>query len=89
MIIFFHEKDGLFFTDIYSIVSDLRLANIIKVFGANVLGGMCVVVWTAVWAMPYFIIIKKCCLRVTKVDEMIGLDVAQYILGNEPVENFV
>ena len=53
------------------------------------LGGMVVVVWTAVWAMPYFLLIKKCCLRVNKVDELIGLDVAQYILGIEPVENFI
>lgn len=34
-------------------------------------------------------IIQKCCLRVNKVDEIIGLDVSQQILGNNAVENFV
>lgn len=76
MIIFFHEKDGLFFTDIHEIITDNKLANIIKVFGANVLGGLIVVGWTAIFSMLYLFIIQKCCLRVKKVEEIIGLDVS-------------
>lgn len=40
------------------------------------LGGAMVVVWTAMFSLPYFLIIKKCWLRVSKVDEIIGLDTA-------------
>ena len=77
MIIFFHHTDGLFFTDIHEIVTDMKLANIIKIFGANILGGLIVVGWTAIFAIVYLVVIQKCCLRVNKVDEIIGLDVSQ------------
>lgn len=66
----------MFFTDIHDIVTDMKLANIIKVFGANVLGGMIIIGWTAIFSMPFLFIIKKCCLRVSKVDEIIGIDVS-------------
>jgi hypothetical protein len=34
-------------------------------------------------------IIKKCCLRTTKVSELIGLDIDQLTLGNYGIESFV
>ena len=52
------------------------MAGIINIFGANVLGAFTVVLWTAVFIIPYFFLIKRWLLRVEKVDELIGLDVA-------------
>jgi hypothetical protein len=34
-------------------------------------------------------IIKRCCLRTTKVSELIGLDIDQLMLGNLDIENYV
>lgn len=76
LVIFFHDKDGIFFTNIHDIVSDQALAIIINVFGANILGAFVVILWTGVFAIPFFILIKRWLLRVDKVDELIGLDVA-------------
>lgn len=48
-----------------------------------------VIFWCAVFTFPYFLIIKKCWLRVTKVSELIGLDVAQQTLGKSDLKNFI
>ena len=45
--------------------------------------------WTALFAGPYLGIVKKCCLRVSKVDEIIGLDASLMILGKKDIENFI
>lgn len=89
MVIFFHRSEGIFFTNIHNIVSDQALAIIINVFGANILGALAVILWTALFAIPFFILIKKWFLRVDKADELIGLDAAQYILGKEDCQNLV
>jgi hypothetical protein len=63
--------------------------KIIQIFGANVLGCLIVIGWCAIFTIPFLLIIKRCCLRTTKVCELIGLDVDQLMLGNSDIENFV
>lgn len=45
------------------------------IFGGNILAAIVVIGWTAILTVIFYIVIKKCCLRVNKVDEIIGLDV--------------
>jgi ammonia channel protein AmtB len=75
MIVFFHSTEGIFFTDIHKLVNETSVAGIIMIFGANILGALVVIGWTALFTFPFYLIIKRCCLRVNKVDEIIGLDV--------------
>jgi len=65
------------------------LLKIIEIFGANVLGCLIVIGWSAIFTIPFLAIIKKCCLRGSKVSELIGLDIDQLTLGNSDIENFV
>lgn len=53
------------------------------------MGCATVIFWTALFAIPYLVIVKKCCLRVSKVNEIIGIDAALSILGKKDVENHV
>lgn len=50
---------------------------------------MIIILWCAVFTFPYFVLIKKCCLRVNKVAEIIGLDVTQQLLGKQELRNFI
>lgn len=65
------------------------MLKIIEIFGANVLGCLIVIGWCGLFTIPFLLIIKKCCLRTTKVSELIGLDIDQLTLGNTDIENFV
>ncbi len=47
------------------------------------------IAWTALFTIPFLLIIKKCCLRASRVSELIGLDIDQLTLGQPDVENFV
>ena len=53
------------------------------------LGVIIVIFWCALFTFPYYLIIKKCCLRVNKVSEIIGLDVVQQTLGKSDIRNFI
>jgi ammonia channel protein AmtB len=64
-------------------------AAIINVFGANILGAVIVVGWTALLTLPFYAIIKKWLLRVNKVHEIIGLDTTQVILGSDSLESWI
>ena len=75
-IVVFHDKDGIFFTNSDQITSKEQLSKIIQIFGANSLGCLLIICWCAVLTVPTIAILKACCLRVTKVTEFIGLDVA-------------
>lgn len=75
MITFFHDTQGIFFTNISEMITNNTSAEIIKIFGANILGALIIVGWTAAFTIPFYFLIKLCCLRVNKVDEIIGLDV--------------
>lgn len=66
-----------------------NLLKIIQIFGANVLGALIVIGWCAIFTFPFLIIIKRCCLKVSKVGELIGLDVDQLMIGKNDIENFV
>lgn len=76
LVVFFHQDEGIFFTDIHEIINTQQgTARVILLFGANILGAIIVIVWTALLTAPFYAILKKCLLRVTKVQEIIGLDV--------------
>jgi hypothetical protein len=62
---------------------------IIEIFGANVLGCLIIIGWCAVFTLPFLVIIKRCCLRASKVSEIIGLDVDQIMLGRSEIENII
>ena len=51
------------------------MLKIIEIFGANVLGCLIVIGWCGIFTIPFLMIIKRCCLRTTKVSELIGLDI--------------
>ena len=75
MIVCFDSSTGIFFTNFSDIGTQQNLLNIIEVFGANVLGCLIVIIWCAVFTFPFLYIIKRCCLRASKVSELIGLDI--------------
>ena len=89
MIVCFDSSTGIFFTNLSDIGTQQNLLKIIEIFGANVLGSLIVILWTAVFSFPFLFIIKRCCLRSTKVSEIIGLDIDQLTLGEAEIENFV
>lgn len=53
------------------------------------LGVIIVIFWCALFTFPYFLIIKKCCLRVSKVSELIGIDASLSTLGKSDLKNFI
>jgi ammonia channel protein AmtB len=75
LIVCFDSSIGIFFTDWSDIGTQQNLLNIIEVFGANVLGCLIVIIWCAVFTHPFLFIIRRCCLRASKVSELIGLDI--------------
>ena len=89
LVVLFHQETGIFFTDPTAIRTNEKLQEIIKVFGANALAVIIVIFWVALFTVPYFLIIKKCWLRTTKVSELIGLDIAQWMLGKPSLRNFI
>eukprot|EP00347_Sterkiella_histriomuscorum_P003745 403363109 len=88
-VVLFHQDTGIFFTDPNAIVTQEKLQEIIQIFGANMLAVIIVIFWCAAFTFPYFLIIKKCWLRVNKVSELIGLDIAQSTLGKNDLRNFI
>lgn len=89
MIVCFDSSTGIFFTKVGDIGTQENLLKIIQIFGANVLGSLIVILWCAVFCMPFLAIVSKCCMRASKVSELIGLDVDQLVLGRADIENFV
>lgn len=89
LIVCFDSSTGVFFTNAGDIGTQANLLKIITIFGANVLGCMIVIGWCALFTVPFLLIIKRCCLRASKVSEIIGLDIDQLMLGQADIENFV
>ncbi len=89
LIVCFESSTGIFFTDVASIGTEENLLKIIEIFGANVLGCLIIIGWCAVFTFPFLMIIKRCCLRASKVSEIIGQDVDQLTLGLPDIENIV
>lgn len=89
MIVCFDSSTGIFFTNLGDIGTQENLLKIIEIFGANVLGCLIIIIWCAVFTIPFLLIIRRCCLRASKVSELIGLDIDQLTLGNSEIENFV
>jgi ammonia channel protein AmtB len=75
LIVCFDSSTGIFFSDLTEFGSQQNLLKIIEIFGANVLGCLIVIGWSAIFTIPFLAIIKKCCLRGSKVSELIGLDI--------------
>ena len=75
LIVCFDSSTGIFFTNFTELGSQDNLLKIIEIFGANVLGCLIVIGWCALFTLPFLFIAKKCCLRLTRVAEIIGLDV--------------
>ncbi len=63
LIVLFDEDTGIFFTNYEDLITKMKLQEIIQIFGANVLGCIIIILWCAVFAIPYFVLIKKCFLR--------------------------
>ena len=59
------------------------------IFGANILAAIVAIGRTAILTIPFYLIIKRCCLRVTKVEEIIGLDVTQHLLGHSKLQSHI
>ena len=90
LITFFHNSKGIFFINISQLITNkVNSASIINIFGANILGLLIIIGWVGIVTFVFYLLIKKCCLRVNKVDEIIGLDITQDILGKKELENFI
>jgi hypothetical protein len=89
LIVCFDSSTGIFFTNLGDIGTQENLLKIIEIFGANVLGCLIVILWCALFTVPFLYTIKRCCLRSTKVSEIIGLDIDQLTLGQSEIKNFV
>lgn len=59
------------------------------VLGANVLGIMLISAWVAFVTVIFYILIKKCLLRVSRTTEIVGSDIWQLSMSNEAVQNFL
>ncbi|MCQ2504155.1 MAG: ammonium transporter [Saccharofermentans sp.] len=64
---------------IYALIHGTSVADGMKVFGIQVLGIVCIIIWTAVLMGATFVIIKKTVgLRASREDEIEGMDISEH-----------